>query len=410
MRVMQMGGVGYQLNGYLNNFNTGFEQMQQLQNQAQLGSLQQQLGQLMQQQAMFGMQLQRDQYGNMFLPQAMPQLMPMGGMMPMGGINPMSQMGGFPPPNQILQAGGVTQGLSSVAGTGSPAFPAGATKTAGGYVVVPDNGDRGFTVYKPGSNGTSKDNIAFTCKGDPHVYDKNGHEIFMFTQNCDFQLPDGTTLGVDTTRQKGASYVNSMDIINGNSHVKATYNGNNVSVGPDQNDGVHTLAERYASTNWSQDTYALALDSNGNPSFYDFVRGQNEGKITGYSHGSDDVYRPTVDHNQTNYAVANQFKPQPGTAAYGNQLFMQALEIYSDPKYQGKLPEAQLAQVTSNWYQDLSQTMNKGQQPPMPGYCGSQWGGGVNPQMLNSFLPNCFGTLNNYAPINIYNMPQGIYR
>jgi hypothetical protein len=424
-------------------FQPGFQQGMQ---QAELQQIQQQMQQMQQAQSLQNLeQLLQAGMSSFQGPQA--PTAPAAPIAP-SAATPTSQAAGVQSPDTVMAGGGVTTGLTDVGGQGTPPWPAGTTETPGGYYIVPSSqigngqgagvGLQGFTIYGPKPDGTKPagldSSFAMTgAWGDPHMTDANGNQIFEFSANSDMRLPDGTTLSFQNASsatgqasQTGATEIQKIDIQNGNSHISFNWtpdnttgsysqtSGHYVSSG-DTGDGVNWMTQHLSSTNWSHDTFNLALDAQGNPSFYEYVNNQDMGKVTGNNFEANGTADPIVDSSNTNYAVASQYAPQPGTPAYGNMLFNQSLETFADPKYQGNLPANVIQQIIARWGTDVAQTQQgltganalpdqapaapaapaapgapaapaapaaPTTPPSLPGIPANQYFGGINPQMM----------------------------
>jgi hypothetical protein len=251
--------------------------------------------------------------------------------------------------------GPFTTGLVDVSLTGNPQWPVGTTKTAGGFYILlastaeGQSGGQGFAIYGPKLDGSIltglDNNFALARFVGSLAYDGKGdNALFGTSANSDIRLPDGTTIALTNhsqltglPAQTGPTTPWVIDIQNGNSHISFTWTSNNstgkyVSSG-DLSDGITWITQHLPNTNWSHHTFKLAIDTEGQPSFYDYFEGQVKGLTKGASVGADETLEPIVDQARTYFTVAPQYVPHPPAPAYYNTLFNNALQVFVDPKF-----------------------------------------------------------------------------
>jgi len=243
-----------------------------------------------------------------------------------------------PAPDPVLQSAPVGKGLSvsKVDNENGRGFPAGTTFTAGGYAILPQglkvgggiedkNSSQGLLVFGPDQKYTGNPNDAMTrIWGDPHV-DTHGKRAFDFTQDSNFDLPDGTRIFVDTEKLMqggkagwdGRTFAESAVIQNGNEMVSITglndLRANNpLSIGEVHGGGYQWRAQQAGTGEPNTNTFLLgAHHKPGNVEWYKQTSGTEAQLITGAKYVGNGQYEQNLDPNK---------KMTVGTQQYGNAI------------------------------------------------------------------------------------------
>lgn len=293
--------------------------------------------------------------------------------------------GGIQSPNIQFSGAPAGRGLQ----TNPEGWPAGAVKTAGGYMIVPEGKDAAWSIYAPGQK--QGDKPMTRVWGDPHVDEKDGTR-WDFTKNSNFRLPDGTNISVGTTSQTGQSVSSSLDITNGNDRVQVSgiANGKPVTSAV-TNDGF------YARSQISNSTDTFHIGGNGDSSVKTFLErdGKMQGEVTGaYLDPKTNRYEQHV-NKDSQYYVDPQLRPPFGSDAWGNQLRMEAVDIArrsGSPEYAHQM--AQLMEA-DNLHGLIKQAWGF---DPLQAFGGYGQFGGFGQQGLS--VGNLFGLLQYQEAIN----------
>jgi hypothetical protein len=229
-------------------------------------------------------------------------------------------------PSDALPAPGISQS-SPPAGQGltkGNAFGANAIETAGGYTIVPTGKDQGWDIFAPGQKPGETPNSHIW--GDPHVQEADGTH-WDFTRNSNFRLPDGTNIAVGTTKQEGYALSSTLDITNGQDRVQVSgIDVNKPVVGDITHDGYQARADLA-----NQDTFLLGGDKS-HVQWFKETNGKIDGEVVSAAMTTTNgvqAYEQSVKAD-SQYVVDPSLQPKVGTAAWGNMLRDQAVDVAHD--------------------------------------------------------------------------------
>ena len=102
-------------------------------------------------------------------------------------------------------------------GQGDPLTVNGNTVNTGRYTISASTDESGMLTVKDNVSGES-----FKVWGDPHITTDKGDTTDFQHAPATFDLPDGTRITVDPTKNSGVNYINDVTITKGNDAVEMT--------------------------------------------------------------------------------------------------------------------------------------------------------------------------------------------